>query len=365
MLGFMAGALAMSVFERLPSTQATNELERNGVRAAASSPGHSPAGFADAVAAAAPAVVKVFGYRSQADIFQLAGSPGQQGTPASTANFSATPQRPSRRLGSGVVVSSQGLIVTNGHVVRGLSEIEVELVDGRRAAAALLGIDDATDLAVLRVPLNDLKPIEIGDPSQLRIGDVVLAIGNPYGIGQTVSLGIVSGTGRSQLGLTQIEDFIQTDAAINAGNSGGALINTNGELIGINARNLDSAQNIGFAIPIGTAQNVMNQIIEYGTVRRGWLGVSLGDTNPITQADGSRIKRGVSVQEVVRDGPAWTAGIRPGDVIISLDGETVVNTNRFLFTISQREPGSQVELTVERGQETFETYATLLQQPPL
>lgn len=268
-------------------------------------------------------------------------------------------------LASGVLLSDDGYILTNHHVIALVRNIRIALWDGRIVPARIVGSDPATDLAVLKINLTGLPTAPVAESPVVRVGDVVLAIGNALGLSHTVTMGIISATGRDELQSPLYEDFIQTDAAINAGNSGGALINTNGELIGINTRNLDSAQNIGFAIPIDTAQNVMNQIIEYGSVRRGWLGVSLRDTNPITQADGSRIKRGVNVQEVVRDGPAWTAGIRPGDVIISLDGEAVVNTNRFLFTISQREPGSQVELTVERGQETFETYATLLQQPPL
>lgn len=358
MLGFMAGALAMSVFERLPSTQATNELERNGVRAAASSPGHSPAGFADAVAAAAPAVVKVFGYRSQADIFQLAGSPGQQGTPASTANFSATPQRPSRRLGSGVVVSSQGLIVTNGHVVRGLTEIEVELVDGRRAAAALLGIDDATDLAVLRVPLNDLKPIEIGDPSQLRIGDVVLAIGNPYGIGQTVSLGIVSGTGRSQLGLTQIEDFIQTDAAINPGSSGGALVDSSGRLVGIATAGVTESghsEGLGLAIPSTLVTRVADAFSEHGRLDRGWVGLR-GEsvTKALETRFGLRSPTGVLVWSIAENSPAESADVRAGDVITAFAGHEIDTASQLRHLITSTRPGSAVTLILWRGSERLE-----------
>jgi serine peptidase DegS len=268
-------------------------------------------------------------------------------------------------LASGVLLSDDGYILTNHHVIALVRNIRIALWDGRIVPARIVGSDPATDLAVLKINLTGLPTAPVAENPEVRVGDVVLAIGNALGLSHTVTMGIVSATGRNELRSLLYEDFIQTDAAINAGNSGGALINTNGELIGINTRNLDSAQNIGFAIPIGIAQNVMNQIIEYGSVRRGWLGVSLRDTNPITQPDGSRIQRGVSVQEVVKDGPAWTAGIRPGDVIVSLDGETVVDINRFLFTISQRDPGSQVELTVKRGLEVFETYATLLQQPPL
>jgi S1-C subfamily serine protease len=181
-------------------------------------------------------------------------------------------------------------------------------------------------------------------------------------------MGIVSATGRNDLRSLLYEDFIQTDAAINAGNSGGALINADGGLVGINARNLDSiqgAQNIGFAIPIGLALDVMTQIIDYGSVRRGWLGATFSDIRPTARSDGSMIRRGIGVLEVSKDGPAWNAGIRQGDVLLALDGNPLVDANRFLLAISQREPGSQVELDVSRGSEEFQTYATLLQQPPL
>ena len=180
-------------------------------------------------------------------------------------------------------------------------------------------------------------------------------------------MGIVSATGRSDLRSQQFEDFIQTDAAINRGNSGGALINAQGDLIGINSRNtsLEVAQNIGFAIPIGLARNIMEQIIEYGSVRRGWLGADFGDLRPTASADGSYRRTGISVREVERGGPAWTAGLRQGDIILALDGEEVSDASQFLLAISQRVPGSQVELGVSRGAEAFETYATLIQQPPL
>jgi len=181
-------------------------------------------------------------------------------------------------------------------------------------------------------------------------------------------MGIVSATGRNRLGSLLYEDFIQTDAAINAGNSGGALVTAKGDLIGINTRNLDpaeGAQNIGFAIPISLARNVMQQIIEYGSVRRGWLGATYSDLRMMPQPDGTAARRGIAVMDVYRGGPAWNAGIREGDVITKLDGEAVTDANQFLLAISQRAPGSKVELEVARRGETFQTYATLIQQPPL
>jgi S1-C subfamily serine protease len=197
---------------------------------------------------------------------------------------------------------------------------------------------------------------------------VVLAIGNALGLTHTVTMGIISATGRNDLRSLLYENFIQTDAAINAGNSGGALINADGNLIGISTRNLGSvagAQNIGFAIPISLARKVMEQIIEYGSVQRGWLGASFSDLRPSRLPDGSTARRGISVREVARDGPAWNAGLRQGDIILTLDGELVVDASQFLFDISQREPGSQVDLQVTRGSESYQTYATLIQQPPI
>jgi S1-C subfamily serine protease len=181
-------------------------------------------------------------------------------------------------------------------------------------------------------------------------------------------MGIVSATGRNDLKSSLYEDFIQTDAAINAGNSGGALVNSEGDLIGINARNIKpqlGVQNIGFAIPIALARDVMNQIIEYGSVRRGWLGAGFSDIRPERQADGSNLRRGIGVQWVTEDGPAFNAGIQQGDVILSADGEPVDDAGQFLLNISQRAPGSEVELEVSRDGESFQTYATLIQQPPL
>ena len=221
---------------------------------------------------------------------------------------------------------------------------------------------------MLKIKLTGLPVAPISDQIEIRVGDVVLAIGNALGLSHTVTMGIVSATGRNDLRSVLYEDFIQTDAAINAGNSGGALINAAGELIGISTRNLGTltgAQNIGFAIPITLARDVMKQIIEYGSVSRGWLGASYSDLRPTSQPDGTAVRRGISVMEVSRGGPAWNAGIRQGDIILSLDEIPVDDASQFLLQISQREPGSQVELEVYRRPEAFLTYATLIQQPPL
>jgi S1-C subfamily serine protease len=217
------------------------------------------------------------------------------------------------------------------------------------------------DLAGLPV-----APLAVG--ADVRVGDVVLAIGNAFGLSHTVTMGIVSATGRNRLGSALYEDFIQTDAAINAGNSGGALVNHQGEVIGINTRQLgqaQGAQNIGFAIPISLARDVMQQIVESGSVRRASLGALFSDLPLALQSDGSSMRRGIQVREVTPGGPAWKAGIRPGDILLLFDGSDIVDARAFLLMIAQRQPGERVEFLVQRGSETFETYATLIQQPPM
>ena len=319
----------------------------------------APVSYADAVNRTAPAVVSIYTSSIQ---------PQPVDDEALQRRGFRYLLRMRQDLASGVLLSEDGYILTNHHVINRVQNIRIALWDGRIAPAKIVGSDPATDLAVLKVNLSGLPAAPVAEIPAVRVGDVVLAIGNALGLSHTVTMGIVSATGRNDLRSLLYEDFIQTDAAINVGNSGGALINADGELVGINTRNLDSiqgAQNIGFAIPIGLALNVMNQIIDYGTVRRGWLGATFGNIRPTALADGSMIRRGIGVQDVSKDGPAWNAGIRQGDLILALDGEPLVDANQFLLAISQRAPGSQVELKVSRDSSTFETYATLLQQPPL
>jgi serine peptidase DegS len=319
----------------------------------------TPASYADAVNRTAPAVVSIY-TRSM--------TPG-----AALLSNARTPARMqvlyrmTMDEGSGVIMSEDGYILTNHHVIDQANSITIGLWDGRRISARVVGSDIETDLAVLKVNLTDLPTAPINEDRPISVGDVVLAIGNALRLSHSVTMGIVSATGRNVSSSQLFEDFIQTDAAINRGNSGGALINTYGELIGINTRVTEQniGQNIGFAIPVALARNVMNQIVEYGTVRRGWLGAEIGDLWRRTLPDGSVIRRGVRVGEVERGSPAWNAGLREGDIIVSLDGEAVSDASRFLLAISQREPGSQVELDVNRDEESFQTYATLIQQPPL
>jgi serine peptidase DegS len=271
-------------------------------------------------------------------------------------------------MGSGVLVSEDGYILTNYHVISQVQNISVGLWDGRFANAQVVGSDPETDLAVLKIDLTGLPAAPLAEDVPLRVGDVVLAIGNAFGLSHTVTMGIISATGRNDLGAVLYEDFIQTDAAINAGNSGGALINYRGEVIGINTRNFgqgQGAQNIGFAIPIVMARDVMQQIVNSGTVRRGWLGAFFTDVPLSLQTDGSAIRRGIQIRDVTPDGPAWSAGIRQGDILLSIDGEEVGDARALLLMISQKQPGGRVEFQVSRNGEVFETYATLIQQPPL
>lgn len=317
----------------------------------------SPASFAEAINRSAPAVVSIY-TRSMEHFDPETGQPFGFGTL----------YRITAGEGSGVIFSEDGYILTNHHVINQVSNIRVVLWDGRIIPARIVGSDPATDLAVLKVDLVGLPVAPVNEEHPVRVGDIVFAIGNALGLSHTVSMGIVSAMNRNDKRADLYQEFIQTDAAINAGNSGGALINSLGEVVGINTRNIDPSsggQNIGFAIPIELARNVMNQIIEYGSVRRGWLGATYSDLRPTALPDGSFLRIGVSLRDVVRGGPAWNAGLRPGDVILSLDGDMVSDRNRLTLAIAQRVPGSQVELEVRRGRETFETYATLIQQPPL
>ncbi|WP_151448743.1 Do family serine endopeptidase [Lacisediminimonas profundi] len=258
-------------------------------------------------------------------------------------------------LGSGVIVSPDGFVLTNNHVVEAADEIEVALSDGRKAAAKLVGTDPETDLAVIKVNLKDLPAITLGNLDQTRVGDVVLAIGNPFGVGQTVTMGIVSALGRSHLGINTFENFIQTDAAINPGNSGGALIDTNGNLLGINTAiysRSGGSLGIGFAIPVTTVKTVMESIIKTGRVVRGWIGVEPQDITPeLAESFGLGNRSGTIVAGVLKGGPADRAGMRPGDILTAIDGKQIRNTTEMLNSIAQLTPGNRAKLTVLRRNE--------------
>ena len=270
-------------------------------------------------------------------------------------------------LGSGVIVSEQGFILTNHHVINGAEAIQVSLNDGRTAAAKLIGSDAESDLAVLKINLPNIHPIAMAPSDKLRIGDVVLAIGNPFGVGQTVTMGIISATGRRQLGINTFENFIQTDAAINPGNSGGALIDANGNLVGINTAIFSrsgGSQGIGFAIPTSLSREVLEQIIRHGRAVRGWLGVEAQTITPeLAQALGLKEVDGVIVAGVLRNGPAHKAGLQRGDVIVSIAGEKIKDAHGVLMSVSKRKPGTRVPIEILRDNKPMTLTATLIDRP--
>ncbi|MGC8702672.1 MAG: S1C family serine protease [Thiomonas sp.] len=261
-------------------------------------------------------------------------------------------RQPTVGLGSGVIVSPDGYILTNNHVVEGADQIEVTLADGREAKARLVGRDPDTDLAVLRIQLDALPVITFGNDATARVGDVVLAIGYPFGVGQTVTQGIISALGRTQLGINTFENFIQTDAAINPGNSGGALVDANGNLIGINTAIFSrsgGSLGIGFAVPVSTARNVMQQLITTGQVVRGWIGVEPQDvTDQLARSLNLPRPEGVVIIGVLRQGPADQAGVKPGDVVLDVAGKPVENTGQLLNAVAALKPGSQTAMQVLR-----------------
>ncbi|PIE41498.1 MAG: 2-alkenal reductase [Gammaproteobacteria bacterium] len=261
-------------------------------------------------------------------------------------------QRMQSSLGSGVIVSPSGYVLTNNHVIAGADEIKVALFDGREALAAVVGTDPETDLAVLYIEMSNLPAITLANHQHTRVGDLVLAIGNPFGVGQTVTQGIISALGRNQANLSTFVDFIQTDAAINPGNSGGALINTQGELMGINTAiysKSGGSQGIGFAIPVNLARQIMMQIVEHGSVIRGWLGIEPQIlTQGLANALNMQFVPGILVSGVFKNGPADQAGVIPGDVITEINGSPIVNPKDALEFISSKHPGENVAISVIR-----------------
>ncbi len=263
--------------------------------------------------------------------------------------------QPQAGLGSGVIVSPDGYVLTNNHVVEGADEIEVVLNDSRRTVAKVIGTDPDTDLAVLKIDLDKLPVIVLGNSDVLQVGDQVLAIGNPFGVGQTVTGGIVSAMGRNQLGINTFENFIQTDAAINPGNSGGALVDTHGNLLGINTAiysRSGGSMGIGFAIPVSTARMVMEGLVKDGQVTRGWIGVEPNDLTPeLAETFGIKTRQGVIITGVLQNGPAAQAGLRPGDVITAVAGEEVRNVSELLTRVAGLKPGVVSKFQVQRQDE--------------
>ncbi|MXS86521.1 Do family serine endopeptidase [Nitrosomonas sp. HPC101] len=280
--------------------------------------------------------------------------------------FSPRTERTSS-LGSGVIVSPEGYILTNHHVVEAANEIQVALMDGRKAEAHLIGSDPESDLAVLKIDLDKLPSITFGDSEKARVGDIVLAIGNPFGVGQTMTMGIIGALGRSQVGLSTFENFIQTDAAINPGNSGGALTDTSGNLIGINTAiysRSGGSLGIGFAIPVDAAKQIMQQIIETGSVTRGWLGVSMQDITP-ELAESLKLKKtnGALIAGVLKNGPADEAGIKPGDILAAVNGKSVFSASEMLNIVASLPPSKAAVLTIIRNGEELDIQVQIGKRP--
>lgn len=357
-IGLVAAILVIALFSDQLQTGSDITIKR------ADSPSYSnaqsgndfsisgPSSYADAVDQAAPAVVNIYTTKIVTrPRHPLLDDPNFR-------RFFGLDIHPNRQrmqssLGSGVVISPQGYILTNNHVIAGASEIQVALKDGREALARVVGTDPETDLAVLQVQLKNLPTVTLASSDTARVGDVVLAIGNPFGFGQTVTMGIISAKGRSGLHLSTYEDFIQTDAAINLGNSGGALINTHGHMIALNTAIYSQAGGsvgIGFAIPSQLAEEIMLEIIEKGKVTRGWLGIVpqiMSDELASQLALGD--KRGVIIADLFRDGPAHQAGLKPGDIIVAINGEAIRNERDAMNLIAKTQPGAKVSITYTRN----------------
>jgi Do/DeqQ family serine protease len=270
-------------------------------------------------------------------------------------------------LGSGVIINSDGYVLTNNHVIQGADAIQVSLKDGRSSMAKVIGTDPETDIALLKIDLDQLPVITIGDSEKLEIGDVVLAIGNPFGVGQTVTMGIVSATGRTKLGINTFENFIQTDAAINPGNSGGALVDAYGKLIGINTAifsHSGGSQGVGFAIPSKMARNIMEQLIKHGHAVRGWIGFEGHALSPkLAESLQLDSDAGLIITGIVRNSPAHKAGLEPGDIITGIDGTKLKNGRDALVVITAKQPGEKVMLQVKRDGREYSVSVTTIARP--
>jgi serine protease DegQ len=330
---------------------------------APSAPPTAPASsYSRAAKRAAPAVVSIVASKTQR-------SRAQSDDPWLRFFFGNGRDSPQAQvgLGSGVIVSADGYLLTNNHVVEGADAIEVQLVDGRQARARLVGTDPETDLALLQVKLDKLPVITLGDMRGLQVGDIVLAIGNPFNVGQTVTSGIVSALGRNRLGLSTFENFIQTDAAINPGNSGGALVDAEGRLVGINTAiysRSGGSMGIGFAIPVDSARLVMDALLRDGQVTRGWIGVEPRDLTPeLATSLRLQVNEGVLITGVLQDGPAGRGGMRPGDVVTAIEGAEVSNTAQLLAAVAALRPQSEAVVAVQRGDRSLQLKLLVAQRP--
>ncbi|MCQ6259138.1 Do family serine endopeptidase AlgW [Pseudomonas sp. Q11] len=364
----LAGVLvALLIIQRYPEWVGLPSLDVNLQQAPQTKAlQQGPVSYADAVTIAAPAVVNLYTTKvvnkSNHPLFE---------DPQFRRFFgdnSPKQKRMESSLGSGVIMSPEGYILTNNHVTSGADQIVVALKDGRETLARVIGSDPETDLAVLKIDLKNMPAITIGRSDSIRIGDVALAIGNPFGVGQTVTMGIISATGRNQLGLNNYEDFIQTDAAINPGNSGGALVDANGNLTGINTAIFSKSggsQGIGFAIPVKLAMEVMKSIIEHGQVIRGWLGIEVQPlSQELAESFGLSGRPGIVVAGIFRDGPAQKAGLQLGDVILSIDGEPAGDGRRSMNQVARIKPTDKVTIQVMRNGKELKLTAEIGLRPP-
>jgi serine protease DegS len=352
--GILAGLLIVNYW---PS-QRSNE--------AAQAARSAPYSYADAVTRAAPAVVNIYTSKTlQAPLNPLLNDPLYRRF-YNRGNVKQQ-ERIQRSLGSGVIIDRNGYLLTNHHVIDGADEILVLLSDGREALARVVGFDTETDLAALKIDLPNLEPIEIGDTAKARVGDVVLAIGNPYGFGQSVSQGIISATGRYGLRLATYEDFIQTDAAINPGNSGGALIDATGKLLGINTAIFTQnggSSGIGLATPADLALRTMQDLIEYGHPMRGWLGIEVQRMPPaVATANHLNPGNGVVITGVYTEGPGAVAGLRTGDILLAINGQAVGDGHAGLNLLAATRPGDKVALMVVRSGNQLELKMTVGTRP--
>jgi serine protease DegS len=350
-----------------PSLALLETPQATPAQAAGSFSGSGPVSYADAVSKAAPAVVNIY---TRTRVEDLSDTPLDD---RNKRGFYDNKQGNERHkylssLGSGVIISQQGYIVTNSHVVADADSILVALHDGREAQAKIIGTDPETDLAILKVELGNLSTISLGSSESIRIGDVVLAIGNPYGVGQTVTMGIISATGRNQLGINTYENFIQTDAAINPGNSGGALINAQGKMIGINTAIFSrsgGSQGIGFAIPSDLMTSILNGIIENGRIVRGWLGIEIQVMTPaLAESFGIKDDKGLIIAGIFRDSPAHRAGLQPGDILIKIDGKVVQSGHSAMNQIAAAKPGTLIVMGLLRDKEPLTLEVTIGNRPP-
>ncbi len=364
--GVLVAVLLLQFFPNLLATNTDAIDFREASRPLGGASTLGPASYADAVEVASPAVVNIY---TQTVVKQKVHPLFNDPFFRNFFDADSIPQqeRIQSSLGSGVIMSPQGYIVTNNHVITGADSIVVALKDGREAIAEVIGTDPETDLAVLKVSMSNLPSIALSQSDDSRVGDVVLAIGNPFGVGQTVTMGIISATGRHSLGINTYEDFIQTDAAINPGNSGGALIDAYGNLIGINTAIFSKSggsQGIGFAIPSNLTKQVMLDLTKHGRVIRGWLGIEIQELTPsLAESFGLDKMQGLIIAGVFRDGPAHLAGLQPGDVMLSINDRPIMNGRKSMTEIARYRPSESIQVKVLRQGEELSFIATIGERP--